>query len=637
MRPVILFGGNNGAGKTTLFDAFRVVLYGKGALGERVSDAEYKSFLKNRIHRSPKSVLQPKGASITLEFDHTLLGDKNTYIVKREWINGNGKGVIEKLSIRKDGILLHNVNHDYWQGFVEEIIPDRISSLFFFDGEKIKSIADDAHGNIALADSIKTLLGLDIVERLSSDLNIYKSREALKFVSKDQEDDVVEIENNIKNIESQISLLREEIASNNTKQDGIRSEISSLEVKLKREGYFFAQQRDELKIDRKLIESRIEEIRRDIHKECEGVYPFSFCPSLSRLLVDQLANEKVSRKWRVLKDELLYMQNSLLEVISKISDNNFKNQYISSIEDCFIKRINDLQPAQDNDDYLMFSDEVSDRITQWIHSANHQSRPRFEALVAMLEEQTRQLQRLEEDLLKAPEDEILQPLVEELGIYNQRLGMKIVDQNRKEEDLRSLEFRLGVEQRKLKKLIDEGQARSEERGRVELAGRIQLAMKDYSDKLTKEKISQLRTTVAEQFNSLSRKGDLLKNIDIDPDTFSVTLADRYGNVLPKEDLSAGEKQMYAVAMLWGLSITSGRSLPVIIDTPLGRLDSEHRSKLIQNYFPNAGDQVIILSTDTEIDKQWYLELSSNVSHSYHLSYDKINNQTLVKNEYFWRG
>ncbi len=64
-----------------------------------------------------------------------------------------------------------NVTEEYWKGFIEGIIPERLSQLFFFDGEKIKNIASDDIGNDVLADSIKTLLGLDIVEKLKADLN----------------------------------------------------------------------------------------------------------------------------------------------------------------------------------------------------------------------------------------------------------------------------------------------------------------------------------------------------------------------------------------------------------------------------------------------------------------------------------
>src|SRR5690606_33202414 len=100
-----------------------------------------------------------------------------------------------------------------------------------------------------------------------------------------------------------------------------------------------------------------------------------------------------------------------------------------------------------------------------------------------------------------------------------------------------------------------------------------------------------------------------------PDAYSVTLFDQTGMLVDKKALSAGEKQIYAIAMLEALGRTSGRSLPLIIDTPLGRLDSKHRDKLVNNYFPTASHQVVILSTDTEIDESFYSALSPEISHA----------------------
>jgi DNA sulfur modification protein DndD len=165
---------------------------------------------------------------------------------------------------------------------------------------------------------------------------------------------------------------------------------------------------------------------------------------------------------------------------------------------------------------------------------------------------------------------------------------------------------------------------------------IQSNLDKYYDTLKKEKIHQLNLNFSESFNRLTRKQKLINNIEIDPDTFAVTLFDKANNPIPKVTLSSGEKQLYAIAMLWSLAKTSGRPLPVIIDTPLGRLDSDHRNNLITNYFPMASHQVILLSTDTEIDQQLYKKLSSHVSHCFKLDYNQQTQSTTPVEEYFWK-
>ena len=90
-----------------------------------------------------------------------------------------------------------------------------------------------------------------------------------------------------------------------------------------------------------------------------------------------------------------------------------------------------------------------------------------------------------------------------------------------------------------------------------------------------------------------------------------------------------------MALLWGLARFSGRSLPTVIDTPLGRLDSSHRTNLVQRYFPNASHQVILLSTDEELNETYYPMLKHAVGRTYLIEYDEKTRSSRVKNEFFW--
>jgi DNA sulfur modification protein DndD len=115
------------------------------------------------------------------------------------------------------------------------------------------------------------------------------------------------------------------------------------------------------------------------------------------------------------------------------------------------------------------------------------------------------------------------------------------------------------------------------------------------------------------------------------------LYDPNGQLLPKQRLSAGEKQLLAIAFLWGLARVSGRNLPIAIDTPLGRLDSSHRNHLVERYFPTASHQVILLSTDTEIGKPELVKLTEQeaISRSYLLKYHPAQGNTTLEEGYFW--
>jgi DNA sulfur modification protein DndD len=104
--------------------------------------------------------------------------------------------------------------------------------------------------------------------------------------------------------------------------------------------------------------------------------------------------------------------------------------------------------------------------------------------------------------------------------------------------------------------------------------------------------------------------------------------------LPKARLSAGEKQLFAIAVLWALAKTARRSVPVVVDTPLGRLDAEHRERLLTEYFPHVSHQVIVLSTDTEVDVEAAKLLEPHLTRQLLLAHDAATATTRVEQGYF---
>jgi len=118
-------------------------------------------------------------------------------------------------------------------------------------------------------------------------------------------------------------------------------------------------------------------------------------------------------------------------------------------------------------------------------------------------------------------------------------------------------------------------------------------------------------------------------------SFRLELTGGDGKPLPFDRLSAGERQLLATSLLWGLAKASGRPLPTIIDTPLGRLDSSHRQHLLDRYFPVASHQVILLSTDEEVDEASLARLKPYIGRTYTLAFDEKEQSTTIKPGYFW--
>ena len=292
--------------------------------------------------------------------------------------------------------------------------------------------------------------------------------------------------------------------------------------------------------------------------------------------------------------------------------------------------------SEDSERRHTLSSAESEQLLHWVDLCLTKVPDQFHELGRVLEESNRQLQQVETDLARIPSDEVLKPLMQRLSSLHQRLGNLQTELQNASANIQSFVYRLNAVERQLDRLYESQREGQADLRRAQLVSDVRLVLDKYAGRLTNTKVEVLTNTVTECFGILCRKHSLVKRINVNPRTFVATLYDRQDRFMSKEQLSAGEKQIYAVSMLWGLAKTSGRPLPMIIDTPLGRLDSEHRDRMIERYFPIASHQVVVLSTDTELDRQNLKKLSPHVSHAYHLVYDHLDGSTNVEKRYFWR-
>ena len=160
---------------------------------------------------------------------------------------------------------------------------------------------------------------------------------------------------------------------------------------------------------------------------------------------------------------------------------------------------------------------------------------------------------------------------------------------------------------------------------------------EYKIRLQKQKTGVVAETMTQCYKKLANKKNLIDKIIMDPVTLDIIYLSADGDEVPKASLSAGEKQLMVISLLWALAICSKKKLPVIVDTPLSRLDSSHRTTIISTYFPNASDQTIILSTDSEIDRRYYEMMKDDVGDEFTLEYNDDSKSTSIHSGYFVEG
>ena len=631
-RPIILFGGLNGAGKTTILTAVRLALYGRHSIGRSITLQAYHQHLGGFIHKPRNNTSTPDSSAIELYFTYGRHGVVSEYKVIRNWEELGGK-IVERLEIFKDEELIDGANTEQLQSFLNELIPIGVADLFFFDGEKIADLADDST-NEALADAIKRLLGLDIIDRLRADLGIYLRQNTQLKLPKEISKEIQAYE---KNYQENYRQYEAYISSNdelNTELVSINAEINSTNQKLDDLGGAWAKSREAEDLRAGQIIKEKDSATSEMKELFADAIPLALAQKSLNALLDQLKQEKSTKAKSAARVELTKHLNKLRSNLYKRKKTKSKEIIDIAVDSTFatvLDQSNDIEIIHD------VSDSEYDRINALLTSYVPQQIQQLKNLATKIEQLEVELNVAVNNLARAPDQSRLNDIMTELGeLQTRRGGIEMQIKINREHAKKAL--REAMENLRQLRDLDQKYSRSMSHDQCnELAANARAMLSEFAEQTKIRKLATLEQEFIKSFSKLSRKDDLNILAIIDPENFNVSLTDNHGKIVNKKKLSAGEKQIYAIAMLEALGRTSGRNLPIIIDTPLGRLDSMHRSKIIKNYFPTASHQVLILSTDTEIDEDFYCKLSPEISHAFSVNYDSMQGCSNFQEGYFWRS
>jgi DNA sulfur modification protein DndD len=504
------------------------------------------------------------------------------------------------------------------QSFLNDLIPLGIADLFFFDGEKIKSMADDEDGHV-LVEALKKLVGIDLIDRAIHDTGVILRRNKKQDISKSERKEIDDMEFRLKSIENEVEQRSLEYENNYlTLKIELEATLQKATQRLDESGGTWAKGRESLVKEQNVLESQRREIGQNINEIMRGDIVFSLAPTfmekLNKQLIGDLSiiqsqefNEQLDSKVKDIKGassiEISKLVDQLKYNISREPKNNISSYQFHEFESTVKNSI-----------------KSKDLLKNMLH--------KYEVLET-------EIDNLGLNISRAPDETQLEGLfknVNEISLEIEKLNLHGASIKAKIESLLNEGIRITHELEKSYKGL---QGNITTKSVSSTANKVIEAMTSLSDSLIQSKVSQLESEFNKVFKRLTRKDDMAYQAKIDRINFMIDLVDKNGNKINKKLISSGEKQIYALAMLEALGKTSGRDLPFIIDTPLGRLDSNHRSKLVNNFFPVIGEQVIILSTDTEVDEQFYKDLNPFVKTAYEIKYKDGNNSSTVTEGYFW--
>lgn len=638
-RPIILFGGLNGAGKTTIFDAIKLCLYGSEMFGP-ISVAKYQEYLKQKVHNSKITVVQPNCAAISLEFDYAHQGTVCAYQVERMW-EVSGQKVRENLTITKNGLPLDEVETENWQDFIKEIIPLGLSQLFFFDGEKIQRMMSD-DSNEELKRSILSLLGLDIVERLQADLKIYRSKFLKEGSTESCVREISELEDKKSLVEAKIRKISDDMAALENTIAQLSGRITDYRNKIAAQGEQYYRNRVNLEERKKVLEHDLEAIKEKLREQAAGLLPVAIASSFALKLKRQVENESQHKATAILAESL---DAKCREMLERIDSRNFLKsrdvsatvlkQFKAQLKDEIVFLFTPPESDEAAIEIYGYSQRQTMEILQSIDKALNTIPAEIASVTDSYENKFRELQCTVAQLAKVPDDEFIQPMYETLDKLNIELGVLSEKQASFDEQRTELSNGRSALEHKIEQLNRKIISSNELGEKLQSVLKVEQVLAKYHLHLATQKIYSLEEAFTQKFRMLHRKDDMIARIEIDPQTFTVTLYDRNDDSISKSSLSSGELEIYAMSMLWALAKVSGQKLPFIVDTPLARLDSKHRDNLVELFFPHASHQMMIFSTDTELDKQYFSKLQPYVGQAYNLEYCEESKSTVVKEGYFW--
>lgn len=620
-KPVVLIGGMNGHGKTTILEAVLLGLYGPKSYAYLESRYHtYGQYLKSYVNKSDGTL----ETYIDLEFSMDD-SDNEVYYIHREW-NAKGIRVRETITVHKNGepddFLTQN-----WLMFIENVLPSALSSFFFFDGEKIAELAVEETSE-RLKESIKAMLGISVLDVLENDL-----AKIIKTFSKKatSNQDITAL--------NQLRMRKEKAASDldaaDQKIEKITAELRKLNHELEAKsneygmkGGDLADQKYELIRKRSEHLAAIADSQEKLIDLAAGKMPLGMVTSLLTDIQNQgvLEQDKKNARMAVTQIKEMYLQF-------------LKTQTNPSADiEAFLQFIDTAVQNDESDLVYHLSDSALYQIKmlndRQLKEAAHQVRN----IITQRNNSQKKIDEIDSYLSIDYDESALNHLYKSIKSTEKKIADAQVALDSLQKDRKYLHGISMAADTAFSKMVEtvlsvlESQEADERT--IKYANMAVKIIALYRSRLQERKVDVLADTMTTCYQKLSNKKNLVAKIQMDAKTLDLHYMNCQNEEIEKKRLSAGEKQLMVISLLWALAICSKKKLPVIIDTPLSRLDLSHRSALIKTYFPNASDQTIILSTDAEIDPTYYNILKPEIGNAFTLTYHDLEQKTTIEPGYF---
>lgn len=660
-RNIVLVGGLNGYGKTSILEAIYLCLYGKDAMahlaraGLKTDDKKgYPTFLEKAFNGE---ALREGQDTMTVRVVVQRTKTKGAEITRKWYFRSNGTWTDEETTFReivrgipempksdgRNGFHLSEVLDEFF-------VPAHIAPFFFFDGEEVKKLADQNRIE-QVKQGLEGLLGVVLLRSLSERLRGFE-RSKREGVANVDEERLQNLYTQLTDNERQASELGRKGLETKADRDALEGEFQSLLERVTSAGGGggdTATYKDLIE-EREQMRNRLRETHRRMEEVLAGRLPLHLVSKeIFTSFQKQLEEEVRFYQWEGEKRALEPRQREFESAYSSQTTYVIDPPLTEEQEDVVRSRINAAwaslfyPPPEDCADEIIYDFLTIEQRTQTLASLAGSTLGMQEIQEVLrqqseLEDRINDLGRKISRLEGIDRDGTLSSLRAELKKVQER-RMELDEVWRTDERRAvALEAQIASQraeyERERKKLDDSSPSREI----IDRSERVRRVIEAVIPALFPLKVKELATSMTQVYKQLAHK-DQVSKIEIGDDG-STTILSKSGKAL-SFDRSAGENQIFATALIAGLAKVSGIRAPLVVDTPLGRLDSRHRQNILGYWTSDKNRQVILLSQDEEIDAEFERNLRQSVSKTYLLNHidvgDGVGRTTAVADAYFTEG
>jgi DNA sulfur modification protein DndD len=627
---IVIIQGRNGQGKTSFINAVKLLFMGPAnELLRQVTTA------KDRIPTLNQYILGADGwwgimnararQNQTECWISAVWEDEYGQVTaKRHWQFHPSGGYTETVSV--DAPLEGELDDQAARAYLERTLPREYVPFFFFDGEEVRELAE-SNTNETIA-KMESLLNIRPLDNLKFGLNELRKRWHAQAASEQHQRDYVHKQNHIENLDADIAVEQESLHAVVADLDEENDRLARLKRQLN------VLQGSDQKEDAGRLKERVEQLAERRSEQRKAVSEQFQRDAFLRLTPTQMTRaitttEACAHGEAAGQAELIAtLKHYLPQVFSKppYPVPPLTDAQIAFYRRKLLKELDVYDIAADHAGPFCLDPSRARQLLTVLSVFDTQSQPASELIRQV--ENVRQL-GLEIDKLDARLANVTH-----LSEARQQEYQRLFEESEQVRDrIQELETKRRGQDAKLRQLYEsraksvselESLGRNLEnartmRSKVDLIRQLMEATNRVKQALKRIKREELEEAYNAHLHRLLDSTHLIDRVRIDDD-FVISYLDKSGQIVPMGSISAGMKQLSATSLLWALKEVSGRDIPVIVDTPLGRIDLGHQHNLLTDYYPNVGRQVIVLPTDSELTPDKYALIARHVYRQYQLSY-----------------